>query len=260
MTKATEALFELGKDAILFCQNGPNAHCVMYDGAWIAFSGVQQLADLNMVGITASASKNRFDGLLKEAEKRKVDAILFIAADAANALEWAVEKGLSAAGQAPLMEKIMTTSPAITSNKAKAQLCDSSEVTQANTMGEKAFSLPENSFQKALPSKTYDDPAIDLWMAKTEDNQPLGCGSFVRDFDGERVGIYAMATPPNNQRRGAGRAVIENAMQYYQAKGVKRFTLGATEVGFPLYQKLGFEVVAEPYVFILGASTQFSAQ
>lgn len=109
----------------------------------------------------------------------------------------------------------------------------------------------------AIPLKTYDDPAVDLWMAKTEDNQPLGCGSFVSDVDGERVGIYAMATPPNGQRRGGGRAVIENAMKYYQAKGVKRFTLAATEVGFPLYQKLGFEVVAEPYVFILGSSTQF---
>jgi ribosomal protein S18 acetylase RimI-like enzyme len=66
-----------------------------------------------------------------------------------------------------------------------------------------------------------------------------------------------MATPPNNQRRGAGRAVIENAMHYYHTKGVKRFTLTATEVGFPLYQKLGFEVVSEPFNFILGSSTQF---
>jgi len=46
-------------------------------------------------------------------------------------------------------------------------------------------------------------------------------------------------------------------MQYYQTKGIKRFTLGATEDGFPLYQKLGFEVIAEPYAFILGSSTQF---
>jgi GNAT superfamily N-acetyltransferase len=72
------------------------------------------------------------------------------------------------------------------------------------------------------------------------DNQPLGCGTFIRDTDGERVGIYAMATPPNSQRCGAGRAVIEKAMQYYQTKGVKRFTVGTTQVGFPWYQKLGF--------------------
>lgn len=69
MTKATQSLLEIGKDDILFCQNGPNAHCVIHDGAWIAFSGVQQVADLNMIGITASASKSKFDELLKEAEK-----------------------------------------------------------------------------------------------------------------------------------------------------------------------------------------------
>ncbi|GAC27338.1 GNAT family N-acetyltransferase [Brumicola pallidula] len=257
MTKATETLIELGKDVILFCQNGPNAHCVMHSGAWIAFSGVQKVADLNMIGITASASNSKFDELLKEAEKRNIDAVLFVAADAVNALKWAAEKGLAAAGQAPFMEKIMTSSPVITSNEIKAELCDSSEVTLGNSLAEKAFSFPEDSVKQAIPLKTYDDPAVDLWMAKTEDNQPLGCGSFVSDVDGERVGIYAMATPPNGQRRGGGRAVIENAMKYYQAKGVKRFTLAATEVGFPLYQKLGFEVVAEPYVFILGSSTQF---
>lgn len=151
----------------------------------------------------------------------------------------------------------MTTTAVIISNRATAQLCDSSEVTLGNSMSEKAFSFPGDRVQQAIPSKTYDSPAIDLWMAKTQFNQPLGCGSFISDVDGEFVGIYAMVTPPNDQRRGAGRAVIENAMQYYQAKGVKRFTLAATEVGFPLYQKLGFEVVAEPHVFILGSSTQF---
>jgi hypothetical protein len=44
-------------------------------------------------------------------------------------------------------------------------------------------------------------------------------------MDSERVGIYAMATPPNNLLRSAGRAAIEKAMQCHQAKGVKRFTL-----------------------------------
>jgi hypothetical protein len=129
--KATQSLIEMGKDVILFCQNGPNAHCVMHDGAWIAFSGVQKVADLNMIGITAFVSKNKFDELLKEAEERNVDAILFVAADAVNAIEWAAEKGLIAAGQAPLMEKIITTSSEISSNKAKAQLCSSSEVSLA---------------------------------------------------------------------------------------------------------------------------------
>lgn len=257
MTKATQSLLKIGKDVTLFFQNGPNAHCEMNDYAWIAFSGVQQVADLNMIGITASASKSKFDELLKEAEERNIDAILFVAADAVNAIEWAAEKGLIAAGQAPLMEKIMTTSPVITSNGVTAQLCDSSEVNLGNSTSEKAFSFPEDSAQQATPSKTYDNPGVDLWMAKTQYNQPLGCGSFISDVDGERAGIYAMAAASNNQRRGAGRAVIENAMQYYQAKDVKRFTLAATEVGFPLYQKLGVEVIAEPHVFILGSSTQF---
>ena len=72
----------------------------MHDGAWIAFSGVQKVADLNMIGITASASKNKFNEWLKEAQKRNVDAIILVAADAVNAIEWAAEKGLIAAKRA----------------------------------------------------------------------------------------------------------------------------------------------------------------
>ena len=124
MDKATQSLIEIGKDVILFCQNGSNAHCVMHDGVWIAISGVQKMADLNMICITASASNNKFNELLKEAQKRNIDAILFVAANAVNAIGWATEKGLSAAGQSPLMAIVMTTSPVITSIGAKAQLCD----------------------------------------------------------------------------------------------------------------------------------------
>ena len=153
------------------------------------------------------------------------------------------------------MEKILTASPVITSNGVKAQLCNGSEVTLGNSMSEKAFGFPEDSMQQATPAKTYDKTAVDLWMAKTQDNQPIGCSSFISD--GERVGIYAMATPPNNQRRDAGRAVIKNTIHYYHAKGVKCFTFAATEVGFPLYQKLGFEIVSKPFVCILGSSIHF---
>ena len=188
MSKATDTLNALGKDVILFCQSGPNAHCVMHEGAWIAFSGIQKVADLNIIGITASASKNMFD------------AILFIAADAVNAIQWATEKGLIGAGQAPFMQKTMTTAAVINNHQVKAQLCDKREVILDNGMAEKAFDFPKDSVQQAIPSKTYTDPAVDLWMAKTPDNQLLGCGTFISDVDGERIGIYAMATPPNKQR------------------------------------------------------------
>lgn len=82
----------MGEYVILFCQNVPNAHCVMHDGAWIAFSDVKKVTALNMMGITASASKNKFDELFKKVQKRNVDAILFIAADAVNAIEGPLKK------------------------------------------------------------------------------------------------------------------------------------------------------------------------
>jgi hypothetical protein len=54
---------------------------------------------------------------------------------------WAAEKGLAGAGQAPFMDKIMTTSLVITSNVTNAELFDSSKVTLRNSLAEKAFSF-----------------------------------------------------------------------------------------------------------------------
>ncbi|WP_337188818.1 GNAT family N-acetyltransferase [Phenylobacterium sp.] len=68
-----------------------------------------------------------------------------------------------------------------------------------------------------------------------------------------QMSVYVMATPPAHQRRGVGRAVLETAMAHYQSAGVTHFTLGATETGYPLYERTGFRTVQKPHVFVIGA-------
>src|SRR5438094_344892 len=76
-----------------------------------------------------------------------------------------------------------------------------------------------------------------------------GSGTFVRS--GDHVGIYFMATRPQFQRQGIGRAVLDTAMRYYLGHNVTTFTLEATAAGVRLYEQVGFQTVAQPSVFVV---------
>ena len=62
-----------------------------------------------------------------------------------------------------------------------------------------------------------------------------------------------MATPPEHQRRGMGRALLTQVIADYRGRGVERFHLGATEAGRPLYASLSFEPIADLTAWLLDA-------
>ena len=68
---------------------------------------------------------------------------------------------------------------------------------------------------------------------------------------GDTAGITLMATPPEHQRKGMGRALLSQVICDYRRRGVRRFHLGATDAGRPLYTSLGFELVADLPVWVL---------
>ena len=72
---------------------------------------------------------------------------------------------------------------------------------------------------------------------------------------GDTAGISLMATPPEHQRKGMGRALLSRVIDDYRRRGVGRFHLGATEAGRPLYASLGFELVADLSVWVLERQT-----
>ena len=82
--------------------------------------------------------------------------------------------------------------------------------------------------------------------------QPAGC--FVAEVDGRPVGtvtttaygtdvawIGMVLVDPAHRRRGVGSALLEKAIDHLRAVGVAAIKLDATDVGRPVYQKLGFE-------------------
>jgi predicted N-acetyltransferase YhbS len=67
-----------------------------------------------------------------------------------------------------------------------------------------------------------------------------------------------MATPPEHQGKGMGRALLTRIIERLRHEGVGRFYLFATDAGFPLYTSLGFVTLAEDAAWVKGHSTQTS--
>jgi ribosomal protein S18 acetylase RimI-like enzyme len=57
----------------------------------------------------------------------------------------------------------------------------------------------------------------------------------------EAIGVYSLATDPSHRRRGYAESVMRAAVQDAQERtGIERVVLQSTEVGYPLYRRMGF--------------------
>ncbi|MDB5668975.1 MAG: acetyltransferase family [Alphaproteobacteria bacterium] len=248
--KEAAMLMQSGADATRLFGYGDRAECRLLANGAIALSG-EPAADLNMIFLTGDASREEFAESLEAVRLKGVDAILVVQEGADAVRAWAGEAGLQEVGQMPLMEHDDEAGPA---SDLTVRLGSAKEMDEAMRVAAAAFELDEAACLGAMPPAFIEREGNDLWLAE-EDGKQIGVGIFIRT--GEHVGVYTMATPPAQQRRGIGGAILNCAMAHYRERGAKRFTLGATEKGFPLYERVGFKVMAMPHVYVIGASTQF---
>ena len=78
-------------------------------------------------------------------------------------------------------------------------------------------------------------------------DQPVAASSLV--LAGGLAGIYAVATDADLRGRGIGTAITEHAMLAGQSMGASRCILHATDMGKPVYERIGFRTVFEYELF-----------
>lgn len=92
-----------------------------------------------------------------------------------------------------------------------------------------------------------DDPAMRLFTASSD-----ALDSVCLTYSDDRVTyIYLLATEPGRQRRGAGRAVLTQAMETAIRDGAALFYLMASGAGEPLYYALGYETYEFPEFWLV---------
>ncbi|MFK3979008.1 GNAT family N-acetyltransferase [Micromonospora sp. NPDC050397] len=90
----------------------------------------------------------------------------------------------------------------------------------------------------ALPPHVLGVKGWTVWLTY-RNGEPAAAG-YTYD-DGHVVGLYWLVTSPDHRSAGLGRALMR---QIIQANPERPITLVATDAGLPLYESLGFQVVA----------------
>ncbi len=89
-------------------------------------------------------------------------------------------------------------------------------------------------------------PVFEHFLARWQ-GEPCAVSTLLRA--GPVAGIYHVTTLPAYRGRGLGQALTLAAMQSAQSAGYSTAVLFATPSGFPLYQRLGFEVASTADLF-----------
>jgi len=81
-------------------------------------------------------------------------------------------------------------------------------------------------------------------------NQPVAASELLLDWG--VAGLFAIATDESARGRGFGRAITAICLRDAKAIGYNTSVLQSSEMGFPVYRKLGFEPLCTLDLFLLG--------
>lgn len=111
-----------------------------------------------------------------------------------------------------------------------------------------AFDTPRDIIAKCIEVGMTETSGVETFIA-WGDEGPMCTVSVT--VTGGTGGVSLMATPPEHQRKGMGRALLSRVIDDYRRRGVERFHLGSTDAGRRLYESLGFKLVADLSVWVL---------
>ncbi len=250
-------LNRLGARAVIASMGGsPGFELGLSPNCGLALSG-EPLADLNMLFLGPDVDVLAFFArAMARVAERDLPLLALMTPHVTSMLGPVAERlGLTAAGTAPLM--VLRAGPALNPGRACdiRRVLDPDDVRVAGDLASAAFSLDRAAMARAMDVGVTPTSGAETWVAY-DGGAPMSAVTVTPT--GPTAGIWTMATPPEKQGRGMGRALLTKVIERYRAEGVERFYLVATVAGRPLYESLGCEAIADYSLRVLGHSTQTS--
>jgi GNAT superfamily N-acetyltransferase len=223
-------------------------------GATLALSG-EPLADLNFIALAASPDPGaHLREFVVRAQARHVPVLVAVSAAVADTIaSVAQELGLTHAGGMPLMTHDGEGLTDAAGMVAVGQVVSAADLGAVQSIIARADALPEDAVARAFGPGLLDTPGVEVFLARLGE-RPISTVTTTRH--GATVGIWCMATLPESQRAGAGRALLTQVMAQQRASGARLFFLGASVAGYPLYERMGFRTVETLSIWAAGHPTQ----
>ena len=213
----------------------------------------EPLADFNMLILGADVDAQGFlTRSVARARARGLPLQTMMSPQAAeNLAPVAIELGLTAVGAAPLMV-LRAETPVQPSRALKVTRALGPELVGiAGDLIAAAFEAPRDVIARCIDVGITETSGVETYIAWGDDG---ATSTVTLTPTGNTAGISLMATPPEHQRKGLGRALLTQVIADYRRRGVARFHLGATEAGRPLYASFGFEHIADLSAWVLDPS------
>jgi ribosomal protein S18 acetylase RimI-like enzyme len=108
--------------------------------------------------------------------------------------------------------------------------------------GAAGFEMPEALLRRTMSGSLAAGDDVAIYVAY-EDGRPVGSGLGFQT--GRVIGVYNIATVPWARKRGFGVAMTMQIVTDGAARGCDVAVLQASEMGYPIYERLGFRTVVE---------------
>jgi GNAT superfamily N-acetyltransferase len=106
--------------------------------------------------------------------------------------------------------------------------------------------MPVARLEAIVTPKLVGSPAASLYVGYT-DGVPVSTGLGYRT--GRTIGVYNIATLESARRRGYGAAMTMRIVEDGAAAGCDVAILQASDMGKPIYERLGFRTVVEYFAY-----------
>ena len=258
MEPTTSYLWRLAGEAIaVLVRATPGYEARLTQQASLILSG-EPVADFNVAIIDRGPQSEdwlrQFGQVIRE---RNLPIMVFLTAEVSDQLAHvAHDLDLQHAGQIPLMTYHPSDTTIEPTDYQIERVENAEELQDVSRILASAFELPLESCNRVLGETLLEGLGLDIFLARENSN---AVSTLQSTRAGDIVGIWAMGTMPEHQRKGAGRALLDYVLAYHHARGAKLFYLWATEAGKPLYERIGFHTITEAAVWVAGHSTQVSS-
>jgi ribosomal protein S18 acetylase RimI-like enzyme len=159
--------------------------------------------------------------------------------------------GLADAGGPPAMAlPIIDDIPAPPSELLIEMVDDAEGLAVFRDLSARGFEMPVEFVEMLIADSMIDDPAFAVVVGSV-DGVPASCAMV--SVTGTTAGIYNVATPAEFRRRGYGEAATWAAIEAGAQRGCDHAVLQASEMGAPVYRRMGFVDVGR-YVQLEGAA------
>jgi GNAT superfamily N-acetyltransferase len=254
MTPPITYLWRLVGEGLALCYRAaPGYEVRLTPQASLILSG-ESVADLNYAVIDHGPhTEERLREFGHLIQARSLSIYMFLIDAVSSVLTpLAQSLGLQHVGEMPLMTYAPTALPAQSGDYRCERIESEAALQEANRVAASAFDLPLDAVQRAWGPIILDGPGVDIFLAR----QNGGAVSSVQTTRmGSTVGIWAMGTTADHQRKGAGQALLNHVIAYHAGRGAKPFFLCATATGQPLYERVGFRTPATAAVWVAGHTT-----